>query len=181
MLRAGSATRRRVGSMSERGARAARRRAKHECGSRTPAVRTNLLLATGGSAGPRRGQAGRALRLAALSGELGVTAEVLVAGGDQGPRDSSRALSSGPLVMDAAQRRPFSRPVGPFSQTDPLPRVPRVMPRRSTTRRARLSTMSWSTPGWAVTINTRSASCNAFSSGMLDRPWSGSVGTCGSW
>ncbi len=34
----------------------------------------------------------------------------------------------------------------------------RVTPRRSTTRRARLATSSWSTPGWAVTISARSAS-----------------------
>jgi hypothetical protein len=38
-----------------------------------------------------------------------------------------------------------------YSRTTFSTRVPRVMPRRSTTRRARLRTVSWSTPGCAVT------------------------------
>jgi hypothetical protein len=43
-----------------------------------------------------------------------------------------------------------------YSRTTFSMRVPRVMPRRSTTRRARARTVSWSTPGWAVTISTTS-------------------------
>ncbi len=59
--------------------------------------------------------------------------------------------------------------------------VPRVMPRRSTTRRSCVRTVSWSAPGRAVRISARSSSCNASSKGTLERPWSGGVGTCGSW